>query len=87
MTALTTDTVASIDDGRMRLDSIDDQLIALLVARRDVSTQIQELRMRAGGSRIEHARENAVIRHWVDALGDSGAELALAVLAHCRGRR
>lgn len=87
MTTLATDAVASIDDGRARLDGIDDQLIALLVARRDVSTQIQDLRIRAGGSRIEHARENAVIRHWADALGDGGAELALAVLSHCRGRR
>jgi chorismate mutase len=52
-----------------------------------VSQQIQRLRVEAGGSRVEHSRENAIIRHWAEALGEGGAEMALAVLGHCRGRR
>ena len=80
-------TVASVADGRALIDDIDDKLLSLLAERRSVSTQIQRLRVEAGGSRVEHTRENAVIRRWADALGESGAELALAVLAHCRGRR
>jgi chorismate mutase len=80
-------TVTSIDDGRAQIDAIDADLIALVARRRAVSTQIQRLRVDAGGSRIEHSRENAVIRRWADALGDGGVELALAVLSHCRGRR
>jgi chorismate mutase len=52
-----------------------------------VSRQIQQLRVEAGGSRVEHSRENAIIRRYSEALGDAGAELALAVLDHCRGRR
>jgi chorismate mutase len=80
-------TVTSVDDGRARLDAIDADLIALVARRRAVSQQVQQLRIEAGGSRVEHSRENAIIRRWSDALGDTGAELALAVLAHCRGRR
>jgi chorismate mutase len=78
--------VASVADGRMRIDDIDARLHALLAERRAVSTQIQRLRVEAGGSRVEHSRENAIIRHWSTALGDGGVEVALAVLAHCRGR-
>jgi chorismate mutase len=87
MTATTTDTTTSVVDGRDRIDAIDAELIRLLGHRRAVSAQIQRLRVEAGGSRVEHSRENAIIRRWADALGDGGAELALAVLAHCRGRR
>ena len=83
----TTTAVTSVDDGRARIDDIDDRLLELLAERRVVSTQIQALRVADGGSRVEHSRENAVIRRWADALGDSGADLALAVLGLCRGRR
>jgi chorismate mutase len=86
-TTPTSDAVASIADGRELIDAIDDEILHLLQRRRAVSTQIQQLRVEAGGSRVEHSRENAVIRRWVEALGDSGVELALAVLGHCRGRR
>jgi chorismate mutase len=79
--------VTTVEHGRALIDDIDDRLLQLLAERRVVSTQIQSLRVEAGGSRVEHTRENAVIRRWADALGESGAELALAVLAHCRGRR
>jgi chorismate mutase len=79
--------VTSVAEGRALLDDIDGRLLALLAERRVVSKQVQGLRVEAGGSRVEHTRENAIIRRWADALGDSGAELALAVLAHCRGRR
>ena len=78
--------VASVDDGRVLLDDIDSRLMQLLSERRAVSKQVQQLRVEAGGSRVEHSRENQVIRRWADSLGDGGAELALAVLAHCRGR-
>ena len=78
--------VASVDDGREMLDDIDSRLMQLLSERRAVSKQVQQLRVADGGSRVEHSRENAIIRRWADTLGDGGAELALAVLAHCRGR-
>ena len=78
--------VASVDDGRNMLDDIDSRLMQLLSERRAVSKQVQQLRVQDGGSRVEHSRENAIIRRWAEVLGDGGAELALAVLAHCRGR-
>jgi chorismate mutase len=87
---MTTTTPESIDDvaaGRALIDAIDGQLIELLARRRLVSRRIQQLRVEAGGSRVEHSRENAIIRRYSEALGDAGAELALAVLDHCRGRR
>jgi chorismate mutase len=83
----TTDPVTCVTDGRDSIDAIDGELLRLLARRREVSAQIQQLRVDAGGSRVEHSRENAIIRRWADSLGDGGAELALAVLAHCRGRR
>jgi chorismate mutase len=79
--------VTTVEDGRVLIDEIDSELLLLLARRREVSAQIQSLRVEAGGSRVEHSRENAIIRRWAEALGDGGAELALAVLGHCRGRR
>jgi chorismate mutase len=87
MTTATTPLVPSIDAGRELIDDLDAQIVGLLAQRRAVSARIQQLRIDAGGSRVEHSRENAVIRRWADALGDGGVELALAVLAVCRGRR
>ena len=87
MTDKPDETVNTVVDGRAVLDNIDDQVIALLARRRAMSKQVQQLRMDAGGSRVEHSRENAIIRRYADSLGDGGVELALAVLDHCRGRR
>ena len=87
MNSLTVPTVTSVADGRVLLDDIDDRIMQLVMERRAVSTQVQQLRIADGGSRVEHSRENAVIRRWSERLGDSGPELALAVLAHCRGRK
>jgi len=79
--------VTSVEHGRDLIDELDGALLDLLARRREVSCNIQRLRVEAGGSRVEHSRENAIIRRWAAELGDGGAELALAVLAHCRGRR
>ena len=81
------ETVNTVTEGRARLDALDAEILTLLAHRRAISTQVQQLRVADGGSRVEHSRENAIIRRYSDALGDGGAELALAVLAHCRGRR
>jgi len=79
--------ITTVDDGRTCIDAIDEQLLGLLAHRRRVSTRIQQLRVEAGGSRVEHSRENAILRRYSEVLGDGGVELALAVLDHCRGRR
>jgi chorismate mutase len=87
MTSTLAADITSVDDGRARIDALDDQLIALIEQRRQVSGSIQRLRVEAGGSRVEHSRENAILRRYSAALGDGGVELALAVLDLCRGRR
>jgi chorismate mutase len=79
--------ITSVDEGRVLMDAIDGHLLALLMQRRELSTRIQQLRVDAGGSRVEHSRENAILRRYSEALGDGGVELALSVLEHCRGRQ
>ena len=87
MTTMTNEEhVSSVDEGRARLDAIDSSIIELLTQRKQVSKQVQALRVAAGGSRVEHSRENAIIKRWSEALGEGGVELAMAVLTHCRGR-
>jgi len=80
-------TVASVEDGRARLDAIDEQIRDLVHARREVSQQVQQLRRAVGGPRIEHARENEILARYGDALGRPGVALALAVLEICRGQQ
>jgi chorismate mutase len=86
MTDTLTADITSVDDGRVRIDALDDQIMGLIEERRRVSSRIQQLRIDAGGSRVEHSRENAILRRYSGALGDGGVELALAVLDLCRGR-
>ena len=77
--------VSSVDEGRAQLDAIDAELRALVLARREISQQVQRLRREAGGPRIEHSRENQILNAYGDALGRAGVGLALAVLEICRG--
>ena len=81
------DAVTDVAAGRARLDAIDEQIRALVLARRDVSQQVQQLRRAAGGPRIEHARENEILARYSEALGRPGVSLAMAVLELCRGQR
>lgn len=81
------DDITSVEEGRARIDDVDARLLDLLAERRRVSQRIQELRVSAGGSRVEYSRENAILRRYADTLGDGGVSLAMAVLDHCRGRR
>jgi chorismate mutase len=79
-------TVTTVDEGRTLIDAIDGELLSLLARRREVSAQIQQLRVAAGGPRIQHGRERAILGHYRDALGPEGSKLALTVLELCRGR-
>jgi chorismate mutase len=82
---LLADPVRDVADGRARLDVVDEQIRELVRARRQISSQVQQLRRAAGGPRIEHARENEILARYGDALGRPGVTLALAVLELCRG--
>ena len=87
MTLAAVEAVTDVASGRARLDAIDEQILALVLARRDVSQQVQQLRRAAGGPRIEHARENEILARYSAALGRPGVSLAMAVLELCRGQR
>lgn len=78
--------VTDVETGRARIDDIDAAIRDLVAERVTVSRTIQQLRKAGGRPGIQHARENEIIGRYVDALGDSGADIALAVLALCRGR-
>jgi chorismate mutase len=78
--------ITDVATGRTQLDAIDEQIRALVLCRRQVSQQVQQLRRAAGGPRIEHSRENEILARYSAALGRPGVSLALAVLELCRGQ-
>lgn len=83
---MTTTDIVDVETGRARIDQIDTAIRDLVADRVSVSRQVQHLRTAEGRPGIQHARENEIIGRYVDALGDPGADIALAVLALCRGR-
>jgi len=78
--------VTDVETGRARIDEIDAAIRELIAERVTVSRTIQQLRKADGRPGIQHARENQIIGGYVETLGDPGADIALAVLALCRGR-
>jgi chorismate mutase len=87
MTTTLNDPQASLttDELRQEIDRIDRELLALVARRRQVSAQIQHLRMAEGGPRVVHAREAEVIGRWRGALGAPGNRIAQALLELSRG--
>ena len=78
--------ITDVAAGRARIDAIDSQVRELIALRVSTSKQVQALRRAEGRPGIQHARENEIVGAYVDALGDAGADIALAVLGLCRGR-
>lgn len=76
----------AVADLRARIDAIDAELVALVEERCRVSGEIQQARMAAGGPRVVHAREAAIVAHWRGRLGAPGGRIALALLELGRGR-
>ena len=74
-----------IATGRARIDELDEQIIALVRQRLQVSHAIQRARLSSGGRRLEHGRELEVIHRYDAALGRPGGDLALALLTLSRG--
>jgi chorismate mutase len=77
---------AEIDRLREQIDSIDDEIVAIVLRRIETSKQIQAVRMTHGGRRREHSRELKIVNTYVDALGRTGSQLALTLLELSRGR-
>jgi chorismate mutase len=84
--ALTEEQAAQvIADGRARIDALDDEIIALVQTRLEVSRGNQQARMAIGGGRVEHGRELEIMNHYAAVLGRPGGALALALLEVMRG--
>jgi chorismate mutase len=77
--------MTALEDLRDGVDQVDREIQRLVGRRRELSVQIQSLRLRRGGARHDLAREELVVAAYVRALGPEGAELAGAVLRLCRG--
>jgi chorismate mutase len=76
---------AGVEQLRADVDQLDRDLQALVARRRELSHQIQALRLGRGGDRFDADREQAVIDAYAASLGPEGAALAEAVLRVCRG--
>lgn len=83
----TTDTTdALIADARVRIDALDEQIIALVRERTAVSAVVQQARISAGGRRVSLSRENEILGHYRAELGKPGTALAMTLLELSRGR-
>lgn len=78
---------STMDDLRARIDEFDAEIARLVSERALVSRHIQDIRIRAGGTRAELRREATVVSHYRQQLGTEGTALAEAVLRICRGSR
>jgi chorismate mutase len=77
--------MSTITHRRAAIDDLDAQLVDLIRQRLEVSHQIQQERLAAGGPRVVHAREAEVVARWRDELGAPGSRIALALLELARG--
>jgi chorismate mutase len=70
---------------RARIDRVDLSLIQLWLERAELSKQVGEARMAAGGTRLVLAREQAIVDRYREALGADGSRLAMLLLRAGRG--
>ncbi|MBB0246662.1 chorismate mutase [Streptomyces alkaliphilus] len=75
-----------IGDARRVIDDLDERIIGLIRERMGISERIQRARIASGGRRVHLAREMEVLRHYGDALGRPGTDLAMIMLELGRGR-
>lgn len=80
------DTAHTIDEARARIDELDEQIIALVHQRMEVSARIQHARLAAGGRRIQLSREMEILDRFRAGLGRPGTTLAMTLLELSRGR-
>lgn len=79
------ESVSDVSTGRELIDSLDNQIIAMINERRKVSDSIQRERVKAGGTRVELSRETEIYRRYHNAFGRQGTAIASAFLQLCRG--
>lgn len=74
----------SIPDMRSEIDKLDEEIIALVRQRTEISRQIGKVRSSVGGPRIVADRESEIRQRYI-ALGDQGDAIASALLRLGRG--
>lgn len=72
---------------RFSIDSIDAAIAKLLGDRKRASHALQANRVRSGGARVDLSRESQIINSYSSLLGQSGRDVADAVLTYCRGEQ
>jgi chorismate mutase len=81
------DVDVAVAQRRSRIDEIDAELIRLWQARQAVATEVVELRLASGGTRVALAREQEILNKYRKALGPLGTEFANLLLRVSRGYR
>ena len=84
-TALDSSSVPDLTALRTEIDYLDAEILRLVQRRTAVSQTIGRARRAAGGPRVVHGREMAVLDRY-RALGPEGHELAMLLLRLGRGR-
>ncbi|PKW12783.1 chorismate mutase [Saccharopolyspora spinosa] len=75
----------AISNFREEIDHLDAEILRLVKRRAEVSRQVGQARMAAGGPRIVYNREMDVLARYRE-LGPEGRELAMILLRLGRGR-
>jgi chorismate mutase len=70
---------------RLEIEALDGEILRLVERRPEVSRRIGRARVAAGGPRVVHSREMAVLARFRE-LGSEGRDLALLLLRLGRGR-
>ncbi|HEY6423907.1 MAG TPA: chorismate mutase [Pseudonocardiaceae bacterium] len=77
--------ITDLGELRTEIDYLDAEILRLVRRRTEVSQEIGRARRAAGGPRVVHGREMAVLSRYRE-LGSEGHELAMLLLRMGRGR-
>lgn len=77
---------AQIQRYREEINSLDEQIIAAVKRRSEISKKVGAARMGSGGTRLVHTREIAIINQFREELGEEGPNLAGILLRLGRGQ-
>ncbi len=77
---------AQIQEYRAEINRLDEEILAAVKRRTQISRAVGKARMGSGGTRLVHTREVAIINQFREDLGEEGPELAAILLRLGRGR-
>lgn len=77
---------AEIQAYRKEIDRLDQEILAAVKRRSEISRIIGKTRMSSGGTKLVHTREVAIINQFRAVLGEEGPKLANILLRLGRGK-